>query len=333
MTSPTEPTDREPETAPAPDSAAAASAPGSPADAQPTQAYTPADAQPTEAYVPVDQPTAVYPPADAQPTEAYGTAGQGQAYGQPVGAPAPYGSPAYGGPAYAAPAAEAAVSGADRPRGLAWASLGLAIGGVVLVSAAFLPLAWGSLALALVGGLLLLVALVLGIVTLVSKKQGGKGLGIGAIAVSVLGGFLWIAALTVAFVWIGLSMAGSSSTGTDPEVSVSEEAAPEEEGTDEGAEETPTGTYDEAAYLAAVKPGVLALMQEIEPSVTEELVGEFYTDDMLVASGQGLLLAGEAAEEAFVSSTVESSQGMFTEDQAQRFYDLLVGAAEQYLVE
>lgn len=332
MTSPTEPTDPRSENASALDAAGTASAPGSPADAQPTEAYSPADAQPTEAYVPVDQPTAVYPPADAQPTEAYGTAGQGQAYGQPVGAPAPYGAPAYGAPAYAAPA-EAAASGADRPRGLAWASLGLAIGGVVLVSAAFLPLAWGSLALALVGGLLLLVALVLGIVTLVSKKQGGKGLGIGAIAVSVLGGFLWIAALTVAFVWIGLSMAGSSSTGTDPEVSVSEEAAPEEEGTDEGAEETPTGTYDEAAYLAAVKPGVLALMQEIEPSVTEELVGEFYTDDMLVASGQGLLLAGEAAEEAFVSSTVESSQGMFTEDQAQRFYDLLVGAAEQYLVE
>ncbi|WP_169581903.1 MULTISPECIES: hypothetical protein [Microbacterium] len=338
MTSPTEPTEPKPEGAPAADSAAEASAPNVPADAQPTEAYAPVDAQATEAYAPVEQPTAVYPPADAQPTEAYGMAGQpvqGQPAGQPVGAPAPYGAPAYGAPAYAAPVADApAGSGADRPRGLAWASLGLAIGGVVLVSAAFLPLAWGSLALALVGGLLLLVALVLGIVTLVSKKQGGKGLGIGAIAVSVLGGFLWVAALTVAFVWIGLSMAGSSSTGTDPEVSVSEEAAPdEEETTDEGSEETPTGTYDEAAYLAVVKPGVLALMQEIEPSVTEELVSEFYTDDMLIASGEGLLLAGEAAEEAFVSSTVESSQGTFTEDQAQRFYDLLVGAAEQYLVE
>ncbi|MFE7846234.1 hypothetical protein ACFUTX_13690 [Microbacterium sp. NPDC057407] len=294
----------------APATDTATPAPTSSPDAQPTEAYPPApsgDAQPTVPYPPAyEQPTTAFPAADGQPTAAY----------PPSDAPpaAPYGQ-AYGQPAYDAP-----VSTADRPRTLGWASLGLAIGGLVLVGAAFIPLAWGSLVLALVGGLLLLVALVLGIVTLVSKKQGGKGLGIGAIAVSVFGGILWVGALTAAFLWIGLSMAGSASgSESDSDVTVTEEA--------------PAGTYDEAAYLDAVRPEILAIMQEIEPSVSEELVAEFYTDDMLIATGKGLVLAGEAGREAFISSTVESSQGTFDENQATRFYDVVHDAAEQYLSE
>lgn len=292
--------------APATDTAPPAPSP----DAQPTEAYAPApssDAQPTAAYPPAyEQPTTGFPVADAQPTAAYPPSD--------VPSAAPYGD-AYGQPAYAAP-----VASADRPRTLGWTSLGLAIGGLVLVGAAFIPLAWGSLILALVGGLLLLVALVLGIVTLVNKKQGGKGLGIGAIAVSVFGGILWVGALTAAFLWIGLSMAGSSSgTESDSDVTVTEEA--------------PAGTYDEAAYLDTVRPEILAIMQEIEPSVSEDIVAEFYTDDMLIATGEGLLLAGDAGREAFISSTVESSQGTFNEDQATRFYDVVHDAAEQYLSE
>lgn len=341
MTDPSDPTSPQsdspapasdaPSSAPAPDAEPTeAHVPPSP-DAQPTEAYPPADAQPTEAYPQADaQPTQAYPPADAQPT---------QAYAPPVGAPpadapygqAPYGQPAYGQAPYGQPAYAAPTATADRPRTLAWASLGLAIGGLVLIGAAFIPLAWVSLILALVGGLLLLVALVLGIVTLASKKQGGKGLGIGAIAVSVFGGILWVLALTAALVWIGLSMAGSSSeTGSGPDVSVSEEATPDDETAEE---EAPTGVYDETAFLAAVRPEVLAIMQEIEPSITEELVSEFYTDDMLVASGEGLLMAGDAGRDAFISATVESSQGTFDEAQAARFYDLLYDNAELYLVE
>jgi hypothetical protein len=302
-----------------------------PADAQPTAAYPPADAQPTAAYPPADaQPTAVYP-ADAQPTAVYPPAGQ-PVYGQPAGQPA-YGVPAYGqsasgDPAYGDPAFGAPVA-ADRPRGLAWASLGLAIGGLLLVGAAFVPLAWVSLILALLGGLLLLVALVLGIVTLASKKQGGKGLGIGAIAVSVLGGLLWIGAITASLVWVGLSIAGSSSTGTSPEVSVSEEAAPGDDTT----EEAPPGPYDEEAYLDEVRPEVTAILQEIDPSVTEDLIGQIYSDEMLVATGTALLAAGDSARDAFVSSTVESSDGMFAEEQAIRFYDVVLDAAEKHLVE
>lgn len=341
MTSPSEPTPAQPEGSTDPATAAEASAPPAP----PAPPAPSADAQPTEAYAPVgDHPTVAYPSADSQPTEAYPPAGQ-PAYGQPsYGQPAygqPVGQPGYGEPAaYGAPATT--VSVADRPRGLGWASLGLAIGGLVLVGAAFVPLGWGSVALALVGGLLLLVALVLGIVTLASKKQGGKGLGIAAIALSVLGGILWVVALTVSLVWAGLAMAGASDTGSEPEVSVSEEAGPTDDGADDGStddegegegEEAPAGTYDEAAYLEEVRPALIAITQEIDPSVTEEALNQVYTDDTLITIGKGFLIAGDAAKEAFISSTVESSGGVMTEEYAAEFYDIILDAAEKHLVE
>ncbi|MCH6231089.1 hypothetical protein MK786_10105 [Microbacterium sp. CFH 31415] len=306
---------------------------GAPADAQPTQAYPPADAQPTQAYPPADaQPTAVYPPAYGQPTA--GQPAPGQPYGHPsdpaVYGGAAYGQPAYGQPAYAAPAP---ADLAARPRTLGWVSLGLAIGGLVLVGAAYLPLAWVSLVLAMIGGLLLLAALVFGIVTLASKKQGAKGLGIGAIAVSVLGGLAWIGAITLAFVWIGLAAVGSDSAGgLDPAPTVSE-SAPVEDGSDEGTEGEATGTYDEAAYLAAVRPEILAIMQEIEPSITEEVTAQFYTDEMLISIGQSTLVMGDAGVEAAIDGIVEGSDGMFGEEQATRFITTIYDAAQQHLVE
>lgn len=300
---------------------------------------TPSD--PTPAQPADEQPTQAYPPADEQPTQAYPPAGQ-PAYGEP-GGPAAYGQPSYGQPAYGAPtraygAREAPVSETDRPRGLAWASLGLAIGGLVLVGIAFAPLLWVSLVLAVLGGLLLLVAFVLGIVTLASKKQGGKGLGIGAIAVSVLGGILWVFAIVAAFVWIGLA-ASSSSSGSNPDVSVSEEATPgdgadtEDDGGTEDGGEAQTGTYDEAAYLDVVRPRITEILQEIDPSITEDMISQIYSDEMLITTGKALLVAGDAARDAFVSSTVESSDGLFAEEQAIAFYDTVYDAAEMYLVE
>jgi hypothetical protein len=341
----------------APNVPGAADAPGA-ADDLPAGASAPTS-QPTP-----DQPTAAYPPADAQPTEVYPPAGSpyaapgaapayGQgAYGQPPAAPPAYGQPphgqpgysqpGYGQPAYGDPAFAAAPGGPagpaapdTRPRKLGWIALGLAIGGLVLVGVAFLPLLWVSLVLALVGGLLLLVALVLGIVTLASKKQGGKGLGIGAIAISVVGGLAWIGAITLAFLLIGLSVAGSSSGLVEPSPSVSEQA-PDDSAVDEGTDDesdAPSGTYDEAAYLAEVRPQITAIMQELDASITEEMLGEIYSDEMLVTTGQAFLVTGDSAREAFITSTVESSGGVFNEDQATRFFDAILGAAEQHLVE
>ncbi|MDY0908704.1 hypothetical protein [Microbacterium sp. CFBP9034] len=321
MSNPTEPTPPNPSDAPQP-----------PADAQPTEIVPPSepvgDAQPTAAYPPSDfQATEAYPPAD-QP--GYGQAPQDPAaYGQP-----PYGQPPAYDPAYGQAPVAAPVSPDARPRTLGWISLGLALGGLLLVGAAFIPLLWVSLVLAFLGGLLLLIALVLGIVTLASKKQGGKGLGIAAIALSVVGGIAWIGAITLAFLLIGFAAVGTSNGASVPSPAVSQEAVPEDEPTEEGSEsETPTGTYDEAAYLAQVRPELTALMQEIEPSITEEMLAQTYTDETLVSIGQSLLIAGETGRSVAITSLTEASGGMFTEEQATRFYDTIADAAEQYLVQ
>ncbi len=308
---------------------------------QPTEAYPPADAQPTEATRPPTQPTAAYPPADEQPTAAYPPA----ASGTPSYAPPSYGQPPTAPPAYGEPPTGAQPGDtATRPKTMGWMALGLAIGGLVLVGAAYIPLMWGSLILALIGGLLLLAALVLGIVTLVSKKQGGNGLGIGAIIVSVIGGGVWLGAITLALVFIGLAAVEDEGSFSSPAPSASaQEVQPTEEGTipdddvtgDEGTEgDAPvSGTYDEAAFLAEVRPAILTIMQELDPSITEEAIDEVYSDDMLIATGQALLSAGDEARDSFIASTVEGSGGLFSEDQAARFYDTLVNAADRHLAE
>ena len=121
-----------------------------------------------------NEPTQAYPgltPSDAQPTQPYGTPGyaapQAPLYGQPV---PPLGEPA------------------QRPKKLAWAALGSSVLGFVLVLLGFLPLPWVSLALVVIGGILLLVGLILGIVAMASKKQGGTGLGVAALIISVING-------------------------------------------------------------------------------------------------------------------------------------------------
>ncbi|KQZ85049.1 hypothetical protein ASD56_01360 [Microbacterium sp. Root166] len=295
------------------------------------------DAQPTEAYdAPAAQPTAAYPPSDFQPTEAYPPAAQG-AYGQPGAAP--YGQPGAPATAYADPAFAQAPAGAtppgspdQRPRTLGWISLALAVGGLALVGAAYIPLLWVSVILAVIGGLLLLVALVLGIVTLASKKQGGKGLGLGAVIVAVLGGLAWIGAISLALLFVGLDAAANNSAAPESTPSSSAEATPDadEDDAEEEAEE-PSGAYDEAAYLAEVRPGLTAILQEVDPSITEEMLGQIYTDEMLIELGTTLLSADEATREIIISSLASSAEGLFTEEQAQRFFDVILVAAEAHL--
>ncbi|MET0296497.1 MAG: hypothetical protein ABW024_03785 [Microbacterium sp.] len=289
---------------------------------QPTEAYPPADVQPTEAYEPAaEQPTEVYPPAPDVP--AYPAA---DASGQPVAGAAP--QAAY--PPAGYPVATAPKAPDTRPKTFGWVSLGLAVAGLVLVLIAFIPLLWVSFVLALVGGILLLAGLVFGIVTLVNKKQGGKGLGIGAIIVSVLGGGAWIGALIWSLVLIGLASSGSSTGTVDPAPeptsieSVAPSAAPEE------SEGTGAATGDEAAFVEAVRPEITALMQEVEPSLTPELVATAFPDETLIGMGQAVLSAGELGRDAFVSSLAQSG---LTDEQATRFYDALLTNAQAYLAE
>ncbi|WP_439592775.1 hypothetical protein [Microbacterium sp.] len=324
MSNPTDPTASHPDAQPAPVSGepAAVDPSAQPTEAyapvdpsvQPTQAYAPADpnAQPTEAYAPVDpsvQPTQAYAPADpsVQPTEAYG-------------------QPGYGAPATKAPD--------TRSKRLAWIALGAGILGFILVLVAFIPILWVSLVLALIGGALLLAALIVGIIALAGKKHGGKGIGIAAIIVSVVGGVLWVAALVWALAVIGLAATGTSLSDLGDSTAVESEAPAESEtGTEtetDSGEEAATGAYDEAAYLAQVRPELLAIMQEVDPSVTEEMLGQIFTDESLVSTGESFLLAGEAARDTFVSSMSEAD--LFTEDQAVRFYDVIFDAAQEHLV-
>ncbi|MET0813413.1 MAG: hypothetical protein ABWY03_10180 [Microbacterium sp.] len=288
-------------------------------DAQPTEAYGQppvpnSDPQPTEAY---GQPVAPPPPYAEQPTQAYPDAQPTQAYGQPV-----YGTPA---PAPKAPD--------TRPKTLAWIALGAGILGFILVLVAFIPLLWVSLILALVGGVLLLGALVIGIIALASKKHGGKGLSIGAIIVSVVGGLAWIGAITWAIVVIGLASAGGNDIAASPEPTAVESEAPSDTDTDTetGGDDVAAGAYDEAAYLAQVRPELVAIMQEVDPSLTEETISEVFPDETLVSTGSSLLSAGDAGRDVLISSLSES--GLFDEAQATRFYDAILDGARQHLVE
>lgn len=294
----------------------------------------PADDQPTVPFVPTDdQPTLAYPSTPDASAPAYG-APQPPAYGAPQ--PPAYGDqPAYGAaqPSYGAPQP---TTPDTRPKRLGWIALGVGIGGLILALAGFVPILWVGLVLALIGGLLLLISLVLGIVTLASKKQGGKGLGIAAIVVSVLGGAAWSGALVFSLVLIGLATAGSSSGSTTdplPSVSADSDQATDEGTTEEDTSDGATGTYDEAAFLAELRPQITGLMQEIEPNITEEMISSVYTDEMLVATGKSFLMTGESARDAFISASAESSGGVMSEDQAARFFDAILGAAQAHLVE
>jgi len=74
-----------------------------------------------------------------------------------------------------------------RSKGLAITALVLGGVGLVLALVGFIPVPVAGLLLALMSGVMLLLAVVLSIVALASKKQGGKGLGIAALVSSTVG--------------------------------------------------------------------------------------------------------------------------------------------------
>lgn len=252
-------------------------------------------------------------PADGQPaTPAYAPAPQ-----------APYGQPAYGQPAYAA---APAPTGTDtRPKTLAWVSLGLAVLGAILACVGFLPVPWVGLISVIVGGLLLLVAFVLSIVALASRKQGGKPLGVIALVLSVLGGGLWAIALFASIAFTAFLSTSSDGSAESPAPAPSISSAPSDEG------EEVAGEYDEAAFLAEARPAMLAVFQEVEPSVTEDLVNQMFPDDALIAAGQSMLLLGEDGRDQMIESL--TTGGTFDDDTAGRFVDAIYDAATKHLQE
>lgn len=291
--------------------------------AQGENAQNSQDAQPTEVYAPLDdQPTAVYPRYEAPP--AYEQAPPAYepppAYEQVPREPAPYASQQAQPPTSAA---YAAPTGDGRPRTFGRFSLGLAIAGTVLSIGGFLPLPGVGLALAAAGGLLLLTALVLGIVALANRRQGGKGLGIAGIIVSIIGGGVFIAALFVSFIVLGLSASSDSEPVVDETIEVEEEVAPPEE---------EPSAFDEQAFLNEVRPQLDALFREIAPDAPAELT-ESYPDGLLITMGQGLLLGGDVARDALATTLTQASGDLMTEEQANRFVDIIYWAAQSHLAE
>lgn len=160
--------------------------------------------------IPPAPPTAYpgYPGTPAGPSQSdpYGTSGYAApaapgassyptAPGYPAPADAGYPAPGYpaaGGPGYPAPGYGGSAPAPQRPKGLAITALVLAGIGLVM---AFIPfVTWFA-------GLPLIAAFVMGIVALVNKKQGGKGLAIASIAVSVVG---WIVSIIFSIASFGI---------------------------------------------------------------------------------------------------------------------------------
>lgn len=201
----------------------------------------------------------------------------------------------------------------------------LAVLGAVIGLGGFLPMAWVSLVLAAVGGLLLVAGLILGIVALASRTEGGNGMSIAAIVVAVAGGVAWVFAVVASILWIGLAAADEPApTPAPPAVTATVDP------------DTGDDASGEQAYLDEVKPAVLAILQTIEPSVTAEQLSQLYPDDALIASGRQLATIPAdqraAQREAFVRASVESSNGALTEETAGQLFDVLITAADRHLV-
>ncbi len=296
----------------------------------------PAGDAPTEAYPPAaptgDAPTQAYPPAPPTAPAGYGQApaGYGQApagYGQ---APTGYGQAPAG---YAQPGYTPAPTGPDtRPKTLAWFSIGAVALGIILVLVGFVPVPWVGLIATIVGGLALVVAFILSIVVLASRKQGGKPLGIVSLVVSLIGGAIWFVALVAAIAFSVIGSSTPSDTSSSPSVS-SAPSQPADDDADPDDDAPAAGAYDETAFLDEVRPAIMSIFQEIDPSITDEVVEQFFPDSTLITTGKAVLMAGEAGRQPMIDAMVSQSQGTFTEESAEEFVDAIYTAAEKHLQE
>ncbi|MRH27886.1 hypothetical protein GH740_00955 [Microbacterium sp. SYP-A9085] len=246
----------------------------------------------------------------------------------PAAAPA---EPAYGDPYGGAP--QPVQPDARRPKTLALVAMILAIAGSVLALVGFVPFI--GLVFSILAGVMLLAAFVLSIVALASRKQGGKGFGVAGLVVSIVGGIIAVVAIAVSAFWIALA-AGVAAAPTDraaaPSVSVSDSVQPSDEPTDGAGD---TDAADEAAFVADVRPKIGALLREIQPGATDEMLTAVYSDDTLVMLGNLTLAAYQAtgkdgmATEA--KSITDASGGAITPDQADRFVQALLDSAQKHL--
>lgn len=314
-----------------PDASAPAS--GSSADAQPTVPFaSPAafpaaapDGAPTLAYGAPPAPYGAPPAGSATPPAPYGA--PPAAYGAP---PAPYGAPsaAYGAPPTAPD---------TRPRGLATTSLILAVAGLILVLVGFFPLVWVGLITTLVGGLVLLAAFVTSLIALIAKRHGGTALSISAVVVSVIGGAVGVFALLVAVLFTGLSTSSTIDPDALPAPLPSIEVSDGTESLAPGAPTDAAHTVEQQAFLSDVRGQLNEVMTDIDPSVTAEDIEEVLSDDMLIMTGQQLLLTGEAGIDALVDQAAAAAGGAGVADDTvdtttlRNVFEIIYHAAQDHL--
>lgn len=175
-------------------------APTGPEDPQatPQQPEPPAPQAPTTPPPAQTPPSATQPYPPAAPTQQYPPAGTPQYAQQPPP------------PGYVPPAAPPKPRD-TRPKTIAIIALALAGVGLIL---AFIPF------VTFVSGLFLLAGFVMGLIGLISKKQGGKGFSIGAVAASVVGWIVSVFAILATIAIIGQAATTAIDDGgsslTDP---------------------------------------------------------------------------------------------------------------------
>jgi hypothetical protein len=237
-----------------------------------------------------------------------------------------YGSP-YGGPP------QSVQPDARRPKSLALVAMILAIVGAVLALVGFVPFV--GMVFSILAGVMLLAAFVLSLVALASRKQGGKGFGVAGLVVSIVGGIIAVVAIADSAFWIALAAgvaAFPSDSAAAPPVSVTDPAQPSDAPTDPGDDTT---AADEAAFVADVRPKIGALLREIQPGATDEMLTAAYSDDTLVMLGNLTLTAYQATGKDGMASEAQSitdaSGGAITPDQAARFVQALLDSAQKHL--
>lgn len=310
--------------------------PGVP-DAHPTTPLPPFGEQPTESFVPLgDQyapvpppvppagyvpPTAPVPPAPTTPTAP--GAGWAEVW-------SPGQTPEW----HDAQFNTGGVATAPSRKGMAITALILGIAAVVFGLLGLVPFAgWAFLGL---GGLLGVVALVLGIIAASGKNREGRGMGITGLSLGAAGVLLAIVAVVAQVLFIAAAVASTnhSASGSTSQV------APSPSGNaDASTAPTPetspsaSGTYDEQAYLDAVKPELLALWRTIQPGATSLP----WDDEFLITAGQQIQsVSGSASDlasmrEAFVSAATSQSKGVLSKAQAGKIFDIVASAANKYL--
>ncbi|HYP73923.1 MAG TPA: hypothetical protein VEP72_07495 [Microbacterium sp.] len=219
-----------------------------------------------------------------------------------------------------------------RSKGIAVTALVLSIVGLLVSLVGFLPIAWVGIIGAALAAVVLLAAFVLAIVGLVGSRNGGKPLSVVALVVSVLGGIVVSFALIVALVFTGLWISGGAAT---PSPAAGATDAPTAEATD-GATDEPTDDgaaldVAEQAFVDDVRPQVEQIMQQVDPTLTPELVEQAFPDESLLMIGQALLATGEAGIDSFVDQTLATAGDTVSADQLRELYQAIYDAAVTHL--